>query len=42
MIEKGLAKYKEEKCDFLVALGGRKPIDSMKAIGSREKWWKHF
>ncbi len=34
MIEKGLALYKEEVCDFLVALGGGSPIDSMKAIGS--------
>ena len=34
MIEKGLAQYKEENCDFLVALGGGSPIDSMKAIGS--------
>ncbi len=34
MIEKGLAAYKEEACDFLVALGGGSPIDSMKAIGS--------
>ncbi len=34
MIEKGLALYKEEACDFLIALGGGSPIDSMKAIGS--------
>lgn len=34
MIENGLAMYKEENCDFLVALGGGSPIDSMKAIGS--------
>ena len=34
MIENGLKKYKEEGCDFLVALGGGSPIDSMKAIGS--------
>lgn len=34
MIEKGLKLYKEEGCDFLVALGGGSPIDSMKAIGS--------
>ena len=34
MIEKGLAQYKAEGCDFLVALGGGSPIDSMKAIGS--------
>lgn len=37
MIEKGLAQYKEEGCDFLVALGGGSPIDSMKAIGSLVK-----
>lgn len=34
MIENGLKQYKEENCDFLVALGGGSPIDSMKAIGS--------
>ncbi len=34
MIENGLNIYKEEGCDFLVALGGGSPIDSMKAIGS--------
>ncbi len=34
MIEKGLEQYKEEGCDFLIALGGGSPIDSMKAIGS--------
>ena len=34
MIENGLKAYKEEGCDFLVALGGGSPIDSMKAIGS--------
>lgn len=34
MIENGLNQYKEEGCDFLVALGGGSPIDSMKAIGS--------
>lgn len=34
MIEKGLLQYKEENCDFMVALGGGSPIDSMKAIGS--------
>ena len=37
MIEKGLIQYKEENCDFLVALGGGSPIDSMKAIGSLVK-----
>ena len=34
MIENGLKVYKETGCDFLVALGGGSPIDSMKAIGS--------
>ncbi len=34
MIETGLRQYREEGCDFLVALGGGSPIDSMKAIGS--------
>lgn len=34
MIEEGLRQYKENGCDFLVALGGGSPIDSMKAIGS--------
>lgn len=34
MIENGLEQYKNEGCDFLVALGGGSPIDSMKAIGS--------
>ncbi len=37
MIEKGLAQYREEGCDFLIALGGGSPIDSMKAIGSLVK-----
>lgn len=34
MIENGLELYKEEKCDFMIALGGGSPIDSMKAIGA--------
>lgn len=34
MIQAGLKQYIEEKCDFLVALGGGSPIDSMKAIAS--------
>ena len=33
MIEAGLACYRENGCDFMVALGGGSPIDSMKAIG---------
>ena len=34
MIENGLKVYKENGCDFLVALGGGSPIDSMKAIAA--------
>lgn len=34
MIEKGLAVYRREECDFLIALGGGSPIDSMKAIAA--------
>ena len=34
MINKGLELYKENGCDFLVALGGGSPIDSMKAIAT--------
>ena len=37
MIDEGLRQYQEEGCDFLVALGGGSPIDSMKAIGSLVK-----
>lgn len=32
MIEEGLKLYKENNCDFLIAIGGGSPIDSMKAI----------
>ena len=32
MIEKGVGIYKEENCDFLIAIGGGSPIDSAKAI----------
>lgn len=34
MIKAGLAQYKAENCDFLVAVGGGSPIDAMKAVGS--------
>lgn len=34
MIGEGLDVYRREKCDFLIALGGGSPIDSMKAIGA--------
>lgn len=37
MIEAGLRCYRENGCDFLVALGGGSPIDSMKAIASLVK-----
>ncbi|MBO7403305.1 MAG: iron-containing alcohol dehydrogenase [Lachnospiraceae bacterium] len=33
-IEEGLKAYKEAGCDFLIALGGGSPIDSMKAIAA--------
>ncbi len=32
MIASGAEKYKSEGCDFLIAIGGGSPIDSMKAI----------
>lgn len=32
MILHGLSVYRKENCDFLIALGGGSPIDSMKAI----------
>lgn len=34
MITEGLTVYNEEHCDFLIALGGGSPIDSMKAIAA--------
>ena len=34
MIDAGLAVYKNEGCDFFVAVGGGSPIDSMKAIAA--------
>jgi alcohol dehydrogenase class IV len=34
MIEAGFTSYQEEGCDFLIALGGGSPIDSMKAIAA--------
>ena len=33
MIVKGKEIYLENKCDFLISIGGGSPIDSMKAIG---------
>ncbi len=34
MIDAGVEIYKNEKCDFLIGVGGGSPIDSMKAIGA--------
>ena len=34
MVEKALAAYKGQKCDFLIALGGGSAIDTMKAVAS--------
>lgn len=32
MVEEGVRRFKEDGCDFMVALGGGSPIDTMKAI----------
>lgn len=34
MIEKGLSEWNENGCDFLIAVGGGSPIDSMKAVAA--------
>ena len=34
IIDKGIEQYRNEKCDFLIAIGGGSPIDAMKAIGA--------
>ena len=34
IIEAGLKAWNNEKCDFLIAVGGGSPIDAMKAIGA--------
>lgn len=34
IIDMGIEKYRAEKCDFLIAVGGGSPIDAMKAIGA--------
>jgi len=34
MIDNGVELYKNEKCDFLVGIGGGSPLDAMKAIGA--------
>jgi 1,3-propanediol dehydrogenase len=33
-VDEGLKMYKENECDFLVAIGGGSPIDTAKAIGA--------
>lgn len=33
IVDEGLKIFKEENCDFLIALGGGSPIDAAKAIG---------
>ena len=33
MVEAGMVVREQEKCDFLIAVGGGSPIDTMKAIG---------
>ena len=33
IVEAGLKVYREEKCDFIIALGGGSPMDTAKAIG---------
>lgn len=34
MVEEGINVYKDNKCEFLIAIGGGSPIDTMKAIGA--------
>lgn len=34
MIDKGVQIFTEEKCDYLIGIGGGSPIDAMKAIGA--------
>ncbi|EDS77732.1 iron-containing alcohol dehydrogenase [Clostridium massiliodielmoense] len=34
MVDKGIEIYNAEQCDFLIAVGGGSPIDTMKAIGA--------
>lgn len=34
MIDAGVKRYQETQCDFLIAIGGGSPIDSMKAIAA--------
>lgn len=34
IVNEGIKEFKEEKCDFLIGIGGGSPIDAMKAIGA--------
>lgn len=34
MVDQGMKIYREAHCDFLIAMGGGSPIDTMKAIGA--------
>lgn len=34
MVREGVNKYNEANCDFMIAIGGGSPIDTMKAIGT--------
>ena len=38
MVEAGKKIWDSEKCDFLIAVGGGSPIDTMKAIGVVAAW----
>ena len=37
MISEGLLAYRENKCDFLIGIGGGSPLDAMKAIAVMDK-----
>lgn len=34
IIDMGIKQFRDENCDFLIAIGGGSPIDAMKAIGA--------
>ncbi len=34
MIDEGLTKYKESRCDFFIGIGGGSPLDAIKAIAT--------
>ncbi len=34
IIDQGIEQYRNDGCDFLIAIGGGSPIDAMKAIGA--------